>query len=159
MSFPVDALPLHGMDFEGHVVGLLSLDNHLHPHEGKILRQVDNVVVKESDTPLASPSRDTLLVVCTAVDADALVAGRFQAVEVVPIRLDGATPVAEIVLPCRSIDDFRDVERTVKGAVCACRPIALSALSSVKNSSHNAPPSPCRRPVAHIHRGSSPFST
>ncbi len=97
--------------FPGVEALVFSLDDDRHTHIGIVLLERDDVLVTQTDAALASTTRHRTLIVGAAVDADATVAWRKQAQEPVPVGLDAATTILEVVLPCAGILDGSNLER------------------------------------------------
>ena len=75
------------------------LDGDGHADVGEVLLQRDDVLVEQTDAALAGAASDGVLVIGAAVDADAAVAWRIKPEEPVPVGLDVATAVLEVVAP------------------------------------------------------------
>ena len=88
----------------------LGLDSDGHADVGEVFLQGDDVLVEQADAALAGTAGNGALVVGAAVDADALVAGRFKSQEPVSVGLDVAPAVLEVVFPRRCVLDHRDFE-------------------------------------------------
>ena len=94
---------------------VLVLDGDGHADVGKVLLQGDDVLVEQADAALASTARHGVLVVGAAVDADALVTGRFEPEEPVAVGLDVAAAVLEVVLPGRGVLNHGNLEGLAVG--------------------------------------------
>ena len=80
----------------------------------------DDVFVEQADAAFAGTAGDGVLVVGAAMDADALMTGRFQTQEPVAVGFDAATAVLEVVMPCRCILDHGDLKGFAGGRLgCA----------------------------------------
>ena len=70
MPFPHNLLPLERTLLKGQVIHILRLNDHFHTHKGKVLIQVDDVLVQQTDAPFTGTARHTFTIVRTAVNAE-----------------------------------------------------------------------------------------
>ena len=106
---------LAGVQFPFKRCLVFALNSDGHADIGKMLLQCDDVIVQQADAAFAGAAWHGVLVVGAAVDADALVAGCFQAQEPVAVGLDVAATVLEVMLPSRGILYHGDFEWFVLG--------------------------------------------
>ena len=113
--------------FPGIEALCLRLDDDGHAHVGVVLLEGDDVLVAQADAALTGTARHRALVVGAAVDADAAVPRGEQTQEPVPVGLDVAAPVLEVVPPGARVLDHGDFERLPLGRLGGAH-VALALL-------------------------------